>query len=143
MAKKELKIGETFQFGAMTLRCVKATDECSGCIFDMPDKCDKHHMAIGACLGDSRADKTSVIFVKVDDNELEAIPDVKADTVDWEQRRYEIAKEAMTSIMSNSEFYEQVLYEGAEKGQRQIQKNISSAAVIFADALIEELKKKK
>lgn len=61
-------------------------------------------------------------------------------TVDWEQRRYEIAKEAMTAIMSNSDFYEQVLYENAEKGQRQIQKSISSAAVIFADALIQELK---
>lgn len=64
-------------------------------------------------------------------------------TVDWEQRRYEIAKEAMTAIMSNADFYEQVLYESAEKGQRQIQTSISIAAVIFADALVEELKKKK
>lgn len=101
MAKKELKIGETFQFGTMTLRCVKATDECSGCIFDMPDKCDKHHMAIGACLGDSRTDKTSVIFVKVDDDELQTIHDVKAGTVDWEQRRYEIAKECVAVLMRN------------------------------------------
>lgn len=63
------------------------------------------------------------------------------ETIDWEQRRYEIAKEAVTAIMSNEDFYHQVLVEGAEHGQRQIQTNIASAAVIFADALIEELKK--
>ena len=61
---------------------------------------------------------------------------------DWEQRRYEIAKEAMTAIMSNADFYEQVLDQSAARGQRQIQNSISEAAVIFADALIEELKKK-
>lgn len=61
--------------------------------------------------------------------------------IDWEQRRYEIAKETVTAIMSNEDFYHQVLYEGAEHGQRQIQTNIARAAVVFADALIKELKK--
>lgn len=61
--------------------------------------------------------------------------------IDWEQRRYEIAKEAVTAIMSNEDFYHQVLYDGAEYAQRQIPTNIASAAVIFADALIKELKK--
>lgn len=61
--------------------------------------------------------------------------------IDWEQRRYEIAKETVTAIMSNEDFYHQVLCEGAEHGQRQIQTNIARAAVIFADALIKELKK--
>lgn len=61
--------------------------------------------------------------------------------IDWEQRRYEIAKESVIAIMSNEDFYHQVLCEGAEHGQRQIQTNIAHAAVIFADALIEELKK--
>ncbi|UVQ00632.1 hypothetical protein NXW51_12080 [Bacteroides fragilis] len=60
--------------------------------------------------------------------------------IDWEQRRYEIAKETVTAIMSNEDFYHQVLCEGAEHGQRQIQTNIARAAVIFADALIKELK---
>lgn len=67
------------------------------------------------------------------------IDEVKS--VDWEQRRYEIAKEAVTAIMSNEDFCAQVLFEGAEHGQRQIQTNIAHAAVVFADALIEELKK--
>jgi hypothetical protein len=61
--------------------------------------------------------------------------------INWEQRRYEIAKETVTAIMSNEDFYHQVLCEGAEHGQRQIQTNIARAAVIFADALIKELKK--
>ncbi|MCE8566515.1 hypothetical protein K0F19_07665 [Bacteroides fragilis] len=63
--------------------------------------------------------------------------------INWEQRRYEIAKETVTAIMSNEDFYYQVLCEGAEHGQRQIQTNIARAAVIFADALIEELKTEK
>ena len=62
--------------------------------------------------------------------------------IDWEQRRYEIAKAAISAIMSNEEFYAQVLYEGAQlDGRRGIPANISHAAVVFADALIEELKK--
>lgn len=65
---------------------------------------------------------------------------VKDSAIDWEQRRYEIAKETVTAIMSNEDFYHQVLCEGAEHGQRQIQTNIARAAVIFADALIKELK---
>lgn len=71
---------------------------------------------------------------------------VKADevkSIDWEQRRYEISKEAVTAIMSNEDFCAQVLYEGAERNQRQIQTNIARAAVVFADALIEELQKEK
>lgn len=61
--------------------------------------------------------------------------------IDWEQRRYEIAKESVIAIMSNEDFCAQVLFEGAEHGQRQIQTNIAHAAVVFADALIEELKR--
>lgn len=65
----------------------------------------------------------------------------KANAIDWEQRRYEIAKESLVAIMSNDEFYAQVLYEGAQlDGRRGIPCNISRAAVVFADALIVELK---
>lgn len=63
--------------------------------------------------------------------------------IDWEKRRYEIAKEAMTAIMCNEEFYNQVLDVGAEKDCRDIPQNISKAAVILADALIKQLKNKK
>lgn len=56
--------------------------------------------------------------------------------IDWEQRRYEIAKDSIAAIMSNSEFYDQVLAEGAENSNRCINDNIAKAAVIFADSLI-------
>lgn len=72
-------------------------------------------------------------------SELDFFEDFEA--IDWEQRRYEIAREAVTAIMSNEDFYHQVLYEGTEHNQRQIQTSIASAAVVFADALIKELKK--
>jgi hypothetical protein len=49
--------------------------------------------------------------------------------IDWEQRRYEIAKAAMAGIVgSDHENYER--------------EYVAKAAVGFADALIEELKKK-
>lgn len=83
-------------------------------------------------------------FDQAEEKSDEKINGVKTDevkSVDWEQRRYEIAKEAVTAIMSNEDFCAQVLCEGAEHGQRQIQTNIAHAAVVFADALIEELKR--
>lgn len=83
---------------------------------------------------------------EIQKEKIEKSVGVKADevkSIDWEQRRYEIAKESLTAIMSNEDFCAQVLYEGAEHGQRQIQTNIAHAAVVFADALIEELQKEK
>lgn len=74
--------------------------------------------------------------VKTDEVKIDEVK-----SIDWEQRRYEIAKESLTAIMSNEDFCAQVLYEGAEHGQRQIQTNIAHAAVVFADALIEELQR--
>lgn len=62
--------------------------------------------------------------------------------IDWEKRRYEIAKEAMAATMSSWNLLEQILYKNAKMGQMQIHNFISKVAVMFADALIEELKKK-
>nr|DAI43721.1 MAG TPA: hypothetical protein [Caudoviricetes sp.] len=70
--------------------------------------------------------------------DLEIIQESKE--IDWEQRRYEIAKESLVAIMSNDEFYAQVLYESAQLNERRgIPYNISRAAVVFADTLIAEL----
>ena len=80
--------------------------------------------------------------VKFPENRLE-FPQLTVTTppIDWEQRRYEIAKEAIIAIMANEEFFDQVLDEGAQSGERIIPVNISHAAVAFADALVAELKK--
>ena len=52
--------------------------------------------------------------------------------IDWEQRRYEIAKDILTAWCSNPD-------RGTGLG---IPKNDSAAAVRYADALIKELKNK-
>ena len=52
--------------------------------------------------------------------------------IDWEQRRYEIAKDILTAWCSNQD-------RGTGLG---IQKNDSEAAVRYADALIKALKGK-
>ena len=52
--------------------------------------------------------------------------------IDWEQRRYEIAKDILTTWCSNPD-------KGTGLG---IPKNDSAAAVRYADALIKVLKKK-
>ena len=62
--------------------------------------------------------------------DLEVIDKTEDKAVDWEQRRYEIAKEMMAAFLSNSS---REVYEGAFKTQAEY-------AVVFADALIAELK---
>ena len=61
---------------------------------------------------------------------LEFFPDT-----DWEQRRYEIAKEAMNGILNSGDITE---YSETEK--RAYPKVFSRYAVACADALIKELK---
>ena len=69
------------------------------------------------------------------------------DEVNWEQRRYEIARDVLASMMSeNREMEFEYDKETGEIGELtpEIRRNISlfaKAAVFTADALVEELKK--
>lgn len=56
----------------------------------------------------------------------------KQTQIDWEQRRYEIAKDILTAWYSNSDRWTSL----------GIPKNDSEAAVVYADALIKVLKEK-
>lgn len=71
MAKKEFKIGETFQFGFVKLRVEKPDSNdlllCEKCFFYCGCCIDKIKDAIGNCAWDRREDKTDVIFVKVEE----------------------------------------------------------------------------
>ena len=64
-------------------------------------------------------------------------------TIDWEQRRYELAKSAMNGILSNENEVgfacSEVIYGKSEK--HTIPKAIAQYAVACADALIDELRK--
>lgn len=61
------------------------------------------------------------------EKEIEFLDDKE---IDWEQRRYEIAKDMLAAFMSNSSYD---IYSRGEEEQVQW-------AVVFADALIDELK---
>lgn len=65
----------------------------------------------------------------------------KANVVDWEQRRYEVAREAMSAILSNSGLVASVTAEGEPRWGTKA--SVASVAVKFADILISELKKER
>lgn len=60
---------------------------------------------------------------------------------DWEQRRYEIAKDAMSAILGNPEIVSDVTDEGEPIWGSPVA--IANTAVTLADLLIAELKKDK
>lgn len=76
--------------------------------------------------------------------DLEPIDEI-GNTINWEQRRYEIAKSAMNGILSNEEELSFACSEAKyeENETHTIPKTIAQYAVSCADALIEELKKAK
>lgn len=59
--------------------------------------------------------------------------------IDWNQRRYEIAKSAMRGILSNESIEISLNDESYE--YHCLAKDIAKASVIYADAIIDELKK--
>lgn len=66
----------------------------------------------------------------------------RSDNIDWEQRRYELAKAAMQGILSDEE---EVRYACSEADYKKVEvrtipKSIAQFAIACADALINELK---
>lgn len=68
--------------------------------------------------------------IELEFDEVEILQEPTSD-IDWEQRRYEIAKEMMAAFLSN---YSDNIHSGNPDEQ-------AKYAVVFADALIAELKK--
>ena len=66
---------------------------------------------------------------KIDADDIEY---VRKEPIDWEQRRYEIAKSAMNGILASAAMY---------GGCHQSSFEVSNMAIYYADALIAELKK--
>ncbi len=69
-----------------------------------------------------------------DKNELVLLEEMETEPIDWEQRRYEIAKAAMVGILASP------LIEGVKPNPNETE--ICEWSVKLTDALIEELKKK-
>ena len=61
-------------------------------------------------------------------------------TIDWEQRRYEIAKEVLSAMISNEQIILGITSEGDTK--QFSHRPLAETAVRHTDILIEELKKK-
>lgn len=77
MAKTEFEVGETFQFGLKTLKCVEGTS-CKRCMFNSDiwgSFCfyNYHIKYVGPCAKEDREDRTGVIFieVEVEENEIQ------------------------------------------------------------------------
>lgn len=108
----------------------------------------------GSTIRNEYIDKVSYIDSKGVEHERESlnyywdfeqIPDVKEDNflkIDWEQRRYEIAREILPSIAEN---ILNILQSGGSLGEEVAGKTVAEISAIdtlkYTDALIEELKK--
>lgn len=78
-------------------------------------------------------------------HEVDLIPEqnIFKDEIDWEQRRYEIAKDTISGILSNQREVEYCIQEAKfeENEKHTVPKALAQYIVAIADALIEELKK--
>lgn len=73
MAKTEYKVGETFQFGLKTLKCVEGNENyCANCFLQpfAEDVCEflTDHV-VGYCNKSHRSDNKGVIFIEVEETD--------------------------------------------------------------------------
>lgn len=66
MAKTEFEVGETFQFGLKTLKCVEAEENCTGCVIASLMDCNKF---VGECSPHCREDFRDVIFIEIEETD--------------------------------------------------------------------------
>lgn len=67
MAKTEYKVGETFQFGLKTLKCVEHKScNCYECALQEIYECNYF---VGECDEFNRTDKKNVIFIEVEETD--------------------------------------------------------------------------
>lgn len=73
MAKTEYKVGETFQFGLKTLKCVEREwSTCDNCFLQLfsENRCRfLNDHVVGHCSKFFREDKKSVIFIEVEETD--------------------------------------------------------------------------
>lgn len=93
-----------------------------------------------------REDSVSQMFMDIDEikqvmQSIESALTNSDKEVDWEQRRYEIAKSAMNAMLANPELLQVVTSKEYVVGTF-CQNRVAKVSVDYADALIAELKKK-
>ncbi len=65
---------------------------------------------------------------------------IEDSAIDWEQRRYELARAAMQGILSNGEAIDDACRTARYTQDSTTPKAIARCAIVYADALIEKLK---
>lgn len=65
MTKTEYKVGETFQFGLKTFKCVEH-GYCHECVLQKIDECNYF---VGECDEFNRTDKKNVTFIEVEETD--------------------------------------------------------------------------
>ena len=66
MSKHEIKIGETFQYESVTLKCIREEKcSCEGCFFFDHHDCREVNNITGSCSELDREDGQDVIFIQV------------------------------------------------------------------------------
>lgn len=92
-------------------------------------------------------DSTGTLRIRgFEDNEIEIIKETESATIfiDWEQRRYELVKEAMGAILSAPEYRNKALYPSGELKTPRWEEfdDIANRSIMYADTLISKLKEK-
>ena len=64
------------------------------------------------------------------------------DTIDWEQRRYEVIKDVSMSLLGNERFISDYFLNNDDESLRSKCKSIVDCGVMIGDYIIEELKNK-
>lgn len=89
----------------------------------------------------------ALVLCRFNDGKLEFISkdhltSIEHDPIDWEQRRYEIAKEAMAAFIS-APSYQFCVNNNYYDASHSRPRSVAEDAVEYAEALIEQLKKDK
>lgn len=88
MEKKEYKIGEVFEFEGRSYKSVEDL-HCNDCA--LSDHCIKF-----VCGGAFRSDRKYAGYIEISKETSES------NSINWEQRRYELAKAAMQGILADN-----------------------------------------
>lgn len=113
MEAKEYQIGEVFRCEGLRLVCVES-ENCDDCCMD----CDEVYC--GTCVRD---DGKPVKFIKIEENLIES----QSETINWEQRRYELSMAAMQGILADSTVDSE-------------DEKLCKACIAVADEMIKQLK---
>lgn len=74
--------------------------------------------------------------------DFEDVEEILSNDIDWEQRRFDVAKNCINGILGNNEMVNLANDTGLKKNCRDIPTNVAEMAIAFADALIAELRKR-